>query len=103
MAGNGCLYWIHAHDGSGIIHVEAPELGPPGGGPYTLGMFFDVWGQALTGSGVAGFKGPVTDYVNGAKYNGDLRVTPLRSHQEITLEVGTPLVPPPLYSWPPND
>lgn len=102
-AGGGCLYWIHTHDGSGIIHVEAPDLNPPGGGPYTLGMFFDVWGQPLASDNVAGFTGPVTAYVNGQKYDGDLRAIPLKSHQEITLEVGTPLVPPPLYTFPPND
>jgi hypothetical protein len=103
LPSGGCLYWIHTHDASGIIHVEAPDLHPPGGGPYTLGMLFDVWGQPLTAGEVAGFKGPVTAYVNGAKYDGDLRAIPLAAHQEITLEVGTPLVPAPLYSWPPND
>ena len=103
LPGGGCLYWIHTHDASGIIHVEAPDLHPPGGGPYTLGMLFDIWGQPLGADNIAGFKGPVTAYVNGAKYDGDLRAIPLSAHQEITLEVGTPIVPAPLYSWPPND
>lgn len=103
MPGGGCLYWLHTHDSSGIIHVEAPELHPPSGGPYTLGMFFDVWGQPLSRDDVAGLKGPVTAYVNGQQYDGDLRTIPLLAHQEITLEVGTPLVPPPNYTWPPND
>lgn len=103
QSGGGCVYWIHTHDGSGIIHVEAPELQPPGGGSYALGMLFDIWGQPLGPDGIAGFKGPVTAFVNGAKYDGDLRAIPLLAHQEITLEVGTPVVPPPLYSWPPND
>jgi hypothetical protein len=96
----GCLYWIHTHDASGIIHVEAPQLSPPQGGEYTLGMLFDVWGQPLSTAGVAGFDGPVTAYVNGAKYDGDLRTIPLRAHQQIVLEVGTPLVPPPNYAFP---
>lgn len=99
-----CLYWIHTHDTSGIIHVETPQVQPPSGGAhYTLGMLFDIWGQPLTSDGVAGLKGPVTAYVNGAKYDGDLRAIPLMSHQQITLEVGTPLVPPPNYTFPPND
>ncbi|MBV9718275.1 MAG: hypothetical protein JOZ77_03090 [Candidatus Eremiobacteraeota bacterium] len=96
----GCLYWIHTHDPSGIIHVEAPDISPPQGGPYTLGMFFDVWGQPLDRNIVAGFVGPVTAYVNGARYDGDLRQIPLHAHQEVTLEVGTPLVPPPNYTFP---
>ncbi|MBV8283290.1 MAG: hypothetical protein JO175_01510 [Candidatus Eremiobacteraeota bacterium] len=103
-AAGGCLYWIHTHDGSGIIHIESPQvIAPQGDGHYTLGMMFDIWGEPLSRTGVAGFLGPVTAYVNGAPYDGDLRAIPLVSHQEITLEVGTPVVPPPNYKFPPND
>jgi hypothetical protein len=103
LPGGGCLYWIHTHDTSGIIHVETPEVQAPGGGRYTLGMLFDIWGEPLGPDGVAGFKGPVTAYVNGEKYDGDLHAIPLMSHQEITLEVGTPVVPAPNYAFPPAD
>ncbi len=96
----GCLYWIHTHDASGIIHIEAPDINPPQGGPYTLGMFFDIWGQPLSRDNVAGLSGPVTAYVNGATYDGDLHTIPLGAHQQIVLEVGTPLVPPPNYAFP---
>lgn len=99
----GCLYWIHTHDGSGIIHLEAPDLSPPQGGPFTLGMLFDIWGQPLSQDKVAGFSGQVTAYVNGEKYQGDLHAIPLRAHQQIVLEVGTPDVPPPNYAFPPGD
>jgi hypothetical protein len=98
----GCLYWIHTHDASGIIHLEAPDLTPPQGGPYTLGMLFDIWGQPLQRQDVAGFVGPVTAYVNGTRYDGDLSAIPLGAHQQIVLEIGTP-VPPPNYAFPPND
>jgi hypothetical protein len=98
----GCLYWIHTHDGSGIIHIEAPDINPPQGGPYTLGMLFDIWGQPLENDNVAGLAGPVTAYVNGSKYDGDLRAIPMGAHQQIVLEVGTPLVPPPNYAFPPG-
>lgn len=102
--GGGCLYWIHTHDASGIIHVEAPEVDPPlGGSHYTLGMLFDIWGEPLSSTGIAGFNGPVTAYVNGESYTGDLRDIPLMSHQQIVLEVGTPIVPPPNYKFPLND
>jgi hypothetical protein len=99
----GCLYWIHTHDASGIIHIEAPQIEAPAGGPYTLGMLFDIWGQPLTDTQIASAKGPVTAFVNGTKYTGDLRAIPMISHQEITLEVGTPVVPPPFYTFPPAD
>ena len=99
----GCLYWLHTHDASGIIHVEAPQLAPPGGSGYTLGLFFAIWGQPLERDNVAGFKGPVTAYVNGVKYDDNLDAIPLTAHQQITLEVGTPIVPPPAYVFPPNE
>ncbi len=95
----GCLYWIHTHDTTGIIHIEAPALGPPGGGPFTLGMFFDIWNQPLTQNDVAGKRGPVTAYVNGMLWRGDPRSIPLLAHQLITLEVGK-RVPPPNYAFP---
>jgi hypothetical protein len=98
----GCLYWIHTHDASGIIHLEAPDVNPPQGGPFTLGMLFDIWGQPLERNDVAGLVGPVTAYVNGATYDGDLRAIPLRAHQQIVLEVGTPVVLPPNYAFPPG-
>ncbi len=102
-ASGGCLYWIHTHNPDGIIHVEAPQLAPPGGSGYTLGILFDIWGQPLSRNNVAGLKGPVTAFVNGVKYDGSLREIALLSHQEITLEVGTPVVPPPNYAFPPDD
>ena len=99
----GCLYWIHTHNPDGIIHVEAPQLDAPAGGDYTLGMLFDIWGRELARDNIGGAKGDVTAFVNGTKYDGDLRAIPLKSHQRIVLEVGTPIVPPPNYVLPPND
>jgi hypothetical protein len=99
----GCLYWLHTHDSSGILHIEAPQLTPPGGSAYTLGMFFDIWGQPLTRENVAGLRGPVTAYVNGEPYDGDLASIPLKAHELITLEVGKPLVTPPNYVFPPAE
>lgn len=99
-----CLYWLHTHDGSGIIHVETPNpIGPGPNGAYTLGMYFDIWGEPLSRAQVGRSIGPVTAYVNGALYTGNLRNIPLRSHQEITLEVGKPLVRPVHYLFPPGD
>lgn len=98
-----CLYWTHTHDASGIIHVESPHLAAPNGGPFRLGMFFDIWGEPLGHHRVATFTGNVTAFVNGAPYDGNPREIPLYSHQEITLEVGKPVVPPPNYIFPPDD
>ncbi|HET9393573.1 MAG TPA: hypothetical protein VFO29_08680 [Candidatus Rubrimentiphilum sp.] len=97
-----CLYWIHTHDATGIIHVEAGSAIAPAGGNYTLGNFFDIWGQPLSRTQVGPFKGAVTAFVNGAQYNGDLSSIPLRSHQEVVLEVGAPIVAPRIYTFPPG-
>ena len=102
LPGGGCLYWIHTHDASGIIHVEAPDLHPPGGGPYTLGMLFDIWGQPLGADSIAGFKGPVTAYVNGAKYDADLRAIPLSPTKRSPSKSGPPSSPPPCIPGPPT-
>lgn len=98
----GCLYWLHTHGPDGIIHVEALTPNAPAGGHYTLGMFFDVWGTPLSRSQVGPFKGAVTAFVNGTRFTGGPRGIPLRSHQDITLELGRPVVPPE-YRLPPND
>lgn len=99
----GCLYWLHTHGPDGIIHVEAGSASAPNGGHYTLGNFFDIWGQPLSRNQVGPFNGPVTAFVNGTTYDGDLSAIPLRSHQQIVLEVGKPVVTPPVYKFPPND
>ena len=92
-----CFYWLHAHDRTGIIHVEPSVTGHT----FTLGEYFDLWGQPLTSSNVAGNQGDVTVYIDGARYLGDPRAIVLAAHQQITLEVGT-RVAPPVYAFPPD-
>ncbi len=76
-----CLYWLHTHDASGTIHVEAP------GGSYTLADFFAVWGQPLTTRRVAAYHGAVTATVNGRPYRGAPGSIPLRDGEQIVLRV----------------
>lgn len=35
---NECIYWLHTHDTSGIIHVESPVKNS-----FTLGQFLSIW------------------------------------------------------------
>ncbi|HKR74492.1 MAG TPA: hypothetical protein VJR94_10330, partial [Candidatus Nitrosocosmicus sp.] len=35
---NECIFWLHTHDDSGIIHVEAPYETS-----FSLGQFLQVW------------------------------------------------------------
>ncbi len=41
--GASCLYWVHTHDASGVIHIESPVKSN-----FTLGQFFDIWGPDLS-------------------------------------------------------
>jgi hypothetical protein len=87
-AGN-CFYWLHTHAADGIIHIESPVKRT-----FTLGDFFDVWGQRLSGRQVGSATGPVTAIYNGRAYEGSPRDIPLAAHAQIQLEVGRPLVSP---------
>ncbi|MBC5828498.1 MAG: hypothetical protein GIW99_12600 [Candidatus Eremiobacteraeota bacterium] len=98
-----CVYHIHTHDADGYIHQEAPAPAQ-----FTLGEVFDIWGEPLSSSDIAGFSGQVMAYTATAPtpgynqttgpyvpYTGDLRSLVLASHLEIVLEVGPPFVTPP--------
>jgi hypothetical protein len=90
-----CFYWLHTHAADGIIHTESPVHRT-----YTLGDFFDEWGQPLAPDQVGPAKGHVTAIYNGKLYQGDPRDIPLNKHAQIQLEVGTPLVGPETITWP---
>lgn len=83
-----CYYWLHTHVQDGVIHVESPT-----NNQYTLGQFFDIWRQPLAGSQVGPAKGKVTAYVNGKAYHGDPRAIPLRSREDVQLDVGKNVSP----------
>ncbi len=84
-----CLYWLHTHTPDGIIHVESPTFRT-----FTLGDFFDVWGEPLARTNVAGAKPRKSEkivvWVNGNPYAGDPRKIELTQHLDITIDVGPP-------------
>jgi hypothetical protein len=82
-----CLYWLHTHVADGIIHVEAPAKGD-----FTLGQFFDVWRQPLTGYEAGPAVGRVVVFENGRQLVGDPRATPLLRGADIQIDVGSPIV-----------
>lgn len=85
-----CFYWLHSHANDGVIHVESPSTSDS----FTLGNYFDIWGQPLSSTQVASAKGPVTAFFNGKLYKGNPRNLPLGDHYQIQLDVGTPIVAP---------
>jgi len=86
----GCFYWMHTHTNDGIIHIESPTQTV-----YTLGQFFDIWGQPLTSSQVGPATGSVIVYVNGQEHTGDPRAIQMTPHELIQLDVGTDFPPQP--------
>ena len=90
----GCFYWLHTHDATGLIHIE-----PPTDDEYTLGHLFDIWGRPLSASNVAGFQGTISVFVDGERYDGDVRDIVLTSRRHVSLQVGEPLSSPPLYNF----
>ncbi len=90
-----CFYWLHTHAPDGIIHVESPVHRS-----YTLGEFFDEWGQPLSPDRVGPAAGHVTALYNGQVYLGNPRDIPLTAHAQIQLEVGSPLVAPETITFP---
>jgi hypothetical protein len=92
--GGQCISWLHTHAPDGVIHVESPRRRI-----YTLGNFFDIWRQPLSGNRVASASGTVTAYVNGKPWSKSPRTIPLLPHEVIQLSVGEPVVPFHSMSW----
>lgn len=102
-----CFYWIHVHEATpNIIHVESPIHKT-----FDMGNFFDIWkatrdttippGDAyVTKLAAAAAPGQVTAFYNGKRWSGGYRSIPLTAHAVITVEIGTPVVPPkPFTNW----
>lgn len=99
---NTCLYWLHTHDASGVIHIEAPHKVNK-----TLGNFFDIWGQPLSRQRVATQAVPAGKsmkvWVNGKLYSGNPRSIVLAAHEKITIDVGPPFLGPQPFTFPQGD
>jgi hypothetical protein len=97
VAGAACFMWLHTHSADGIIHTESPIKRT-----YTLGNFFDIWGQPLSRRRVGPARGHVTALFDGHVFIGNPRQIPLLAHAQIQLEVGKPLVAPERIAFPPG-
>jgi hypothetical protein len=89
VAGASCFMWLHTHAADGIVHIESPVKRT-----YTLGEFFDIWGQPLSRRRIGPAHGAVTALFNGHVFTGNPRQIPLLAHSQIQLELGQPLLAP---------
>lgn len=112
------FYYIHTHDASGEVHLEAPTstpcgvqngvyVGPCNWSMFTFGNFLDVWGIQLTPVNFGPFSGAVQIYTSPLKYvacpsgacytgsntyslyTGDPAQMPLYSHTVVWILVGS--------------
>jgi hypothetical protein len=85
-----CLYWLHTHDTSGVIHVESPIERE-----FTVGNFIDIWDQTFNNTQIFdnnlnNTNSMLSIYVNGGKVpiSTDFRNISISAHDEIALIFG---------------
>ncbi|HZS74734.1 MAG TPA: hypothetical protein VFA69_09570 [Candidatus Nitrosotalea sp.] len=89
---NTCLYWMHTHDTSGVLHIESPKSRE-----FTIGQFFGIW-KASANFPIAGAIPKI--FVNGQNVNTSLNQTKIGEHDEIAIVYGNPpSVIPPYYQF----
>jgi hypothetical protein len=93
-----CFYWLHTHDSTGIIHIEAPV-----NETFTLGEFLDEWNQQFSGLGFPTqllLNSGWTMWINGKPYHNSLTSIPLGRHDLITVAYNSPKAQPDTkYAW----
>ena len=92
-----CFYWLHTHTQDGVVHIESPIRRT-----FTLGDFFAIWQQPLSGSQVGPAQGAVIAYLNGARVTTNPSDISLTSHALIQLDVGAD-VPPYPFDFSPRE
>ncbi|GHO47914.1 hypothetical protein [Ktedonospora formicarum] len=93
-----CIYWLHTHDTTGLLHIESPTTKT-----YTLGDFFTVWQQRFSSLGYPAQLKQNTGwkiYVDGKEYTGDFHDIKLGAHSLITMGYNSPnMQPDTTYNW----
>lgn len=101
-----CFYAMNVYSDDNIIHTESPIKNKT----YTLGQFFDIWGETLSKNQVANYH---TDMQNGlsfkiadangniSTYTGDPRNIELKDHESIFILYNSKSIPIiPNTAWP---
>jgi hypothetical protein len=93
------ICWLHTHDTTGIIHIEANDPRT-----LTLGDFFAVWRQPLGATVIdgerAGAGETVQATVNQQIYAGSPETIVLSERKDIVLQLGPPFLQVAPYLWP---
>ena len=92
---NKCLYWLHTHDSSGVIHIESPKSQE-----FTIGQFIDIW-KASSDFPIYGATAKI--FVNGQFVKTGLNDTMINKHDEIAIVYGNvPSAIPSFYQFDPG-
>jgi hypothetical protein len=94
VLGGACTYPLRTVEPTGIVLVARRRRHP------TLGDLFDLWGEPLTRTRLAGFRGRVGAFVGGRRRRGDPRTIALTPHAEIVLEIAGFVLPHGRYLFP---
>jgi len=95
------ICWLHTHDTSGIIHIEAGDARV-----LTLGDLFAVSRQPLSQTTIGGDRvgngESIQATLNQQPYTGAPETIVLRDHEDIVLQLGPPFLTLQPYVWPPG-
>ena len=84
---NECLYWLHTHNTSGVIHIESPQQTT-----FTLGQFIQVWdntpGISPKFEEITHDDKSIRVFVNGVEVKDSYENIKLSAHDEIALVSG---------------
>lgn len=95
------ICWLHTHDTSGIIHIEAGD-----DRALTLGDFFSVWHQQLSSTQIGaervGRGETIRTFENQRPFGGAPETIVLDDRDDIVLQLGPPYPTIAPYVWPPG-
>ena len=87
-----CFYWLHTHDTTGVVHIEAPATAS-----LNLQQFLDIWRKGFSTLGyqdqLASSTG-WTVWVGGKQITGDFSKVVFQPHMVITIAYNSPNVKP---------
>ena len=85
----GAISPLHAHDDTGVVHIESPKKVP-----FSLGQFFTEWqvslGKDHIGNLTNNGDSTLAVFVNGKRRTGNPAAITFAAHDEIALVYGTP-------------
>ncbi len=89
---SSCFYWLHTHDTTGVVHIEAPATAS-----LNLQQFLDIWRQHFSTLGyqdqLASSTG-WTVWVGGKQITGGFSKVVFQPHMAITIAYNSPSVKP---------